>query len=231
MNKLKVSFLFFSLLAMSVPVKTANMAISNQLVKLDGNPAVYLIEEDGKRYVYPNEDVYFSWYSDFSEVKTITALEMANYPIGSNLTIRPGTKLVKIATDPKVYVVEMDCYLRHIPDEETAKKLYGPDWAKRVVDVPDSFFMNYNVGSQPISATSYPRNSLIQKEGSDNIYYINSDDRARKFASQSAFIANGFNYENVITVSADYSPSVSTEDITAQEEALRYPKATCFYER
>ena len=231
MNNTIKTILSFSLLAMLIPFSSSKAAEPYDLVKVEGNSSVYLIQEDGKRYVFPNEDIYFSWYPDYSKVKTISNLELASYPIGANLTIRPGTKLIKITTDPKVYVVESNCYLRHIPDEDTAIALYGPNWAKRVIDIPDTFFMNYNIGSAEIDSNFYPKSSLIQKMGSEDIYYINPDGRARKFSSRMVFQDNGFNLEDIITVPSDYILPLSADDINGAEKAMQYPGASCYYER
>src|SRR5258708_7028287 len=99
--------------------------------------AVYFCGGDRKRYVFPNEKTYKSWYSDFSGVMTISDSDLASLQIGGNVTYRPGVKMVKITTDPKVYVVSMGGVLRPIKDEATASALYGSTWNKMVEDVPD----------------------------------------------------------------------------------------------
>jgi hypothetical protein len=94
---------------------------------------VYYLGDDGKRYVFPNESTYKSWYSDFSGVVTVSSDELASYPLGANVVVRPGTKLVKITTDPKVYTVEPNGSLRWIQTEADATALYGANWAQRVM--------------------------------------------------------------------------------------------------
>ncbi|HQB26714.1 MAG TPA: hypothetical protein PLP70_02560, partial [bacterium] len=121
---------------------TKAAAQPGSLIKMNGLSSVYYLGADGKRYVFPNQTTYFSWYKDFSGVVTISQSELESYPLGSNITMRPGTYLVKITTNPKVYAVEPGGLLRAIPDEASAKALYGDNWAKRVVDVPDAFFTN-----------------------------------------------------------------------------------------
>lgn len=141
------------------------------LVKASG-PAVYYYAADGKRYVFPNEKTYFSWYNDFSSVKTITDAELAAILIGGNVTIRPGTKLVKITTDPKVYAVTGRCAMLHwIETEALAKQLYGDNWAQRVVDVPDSFFVNYSIGSS-VNSPVHPDGQLVSYTGDTNTYMV-----------------------------------------------------------
>jgi endo-1,4-beta-xylanase len=86
-------------------------------------------------------------------VKTISADELASIPLGGNVTYRPGVKLVKVTTVPKVYAVAAHGVLRWVKTEEVAKALYGVDWNKKVDDIPDAFFVNYTVGAD-IGSTS-----------------------------------------------------------------------------
>jgi hypothetical protein len=136
----------------AVRAVTVSSELDGSLVKAD-MPDVYFVGTDGKRYVFPNEKVYFSWYTDFSSVKTITSAELAALPIGGNVTYRPGTRLVKIQTDPKVYAVSSGGALRWIETEAVAKALYGDNWAKQVDDVADTFFVNYKT-SEPINTAN-----------------------------------------------------------------------------
>ena len=63
------------------------------------------------------------------------------------MTYRPGAKLVKIQTDPKVYAVSRNGVLHWVKTEALATALYGANWNTRVDDVPDTFFTNYTVGT------------------------------------------------------------------------------------
>jgi len=110
-------------------------------------PAVYYYAEDGKRYVFPNEKTYNSWFSDFGNVIVVSDNFLASVPIGGNVTYRPGIKMVKIETDPKVYHVSGGSVLRWVATEELAVQLYGNNWNTLIDDVPDAFFTNYTVGS------------------------------------------------------------------------------------
>ncbi len=115
--------------------------------------AVYYYGSDGQRYVFPNEKVYGSWYADFSQVKTISDEALASIAIAGNVTYRPGVKLVKITTDPKVYAVSQGGVLHWLQTAEIAQGLYGKNWEALIQDVPDTFFVNYIVSS-PITQLS-----------------------------------------------------------------------------
>lgn len=128
----------------------------HNLVKLkdDGNPktqedsAVYYLGADGRRHAFPDPRVYQSWYCDFSQVKIIPLTLLAQIPLGKNVTFRPGLRLVKFPTNPKVYLVQMGRILRPIKDESMARVLLGDQWAKKVSDVADTFYLDYSFGEE-----------------------------------------------------------------------------------
>lgn len=193
-----ISVIFVTVLSLSMaatPVLAA--ASAGDLIKMDGLSSVYYLAGDGKRYVFPNESTYFSWYSDFSSVMTIPQSELEGYPLGANVTMRPGTKLVKITTNPNVYAVEPGGNLRKITSEAQATTLYGANWAKRVVDVPDAFFTNYKTGAD-LPAGVFPIGSLVKNSGAPDVFYYDGTNY-RTIASESAFNANRFSWDNILT--------------------------------
>lgn len=148
--------------------------VGGQLVKLKCDAtnksvctAVYYVGNDGKRYVFPTEKTFYTWYADFSGVKEISATELASYRIGGNVTYRPGTRMVKITTDPKVYVVTKGGVLHAIASEAVAKALFGITWNKQIDDVPDPFFINYTVGAMVNAAGDY--NTEAERSASANV--------------------------------------------------------------
>ncbi|MBI2459134.1 MAG: hypothetical protein HYV53_01105 [Parcubacteria group bacterium] len=193
--------IFVTVLSMSVVVapEAGAVAVAGDLIKMSGLSSVYYLAADGKRYVFPNEQTYFSWYSDFSGVVTIPQSELEALPLGANVTVRPGTKLVKITTNPKVYAVTANGNLLAIPDEATAATLYGSMWNKRIIDVPDAFFTNYKISVSIVSATAYPQGSLVKFGASPDVFYINADGTASKIANEAALAANRFKLTDIIT--------------------------------
>lgn len=136
---------------------------AGELIKSPINSAVYYFAADGKRYVFPNDKTYFTWYTDFSGVKTIPARSLSAIPLGGNVTYRPGRKMVKITTDPRVYVVDQGGVLRHIETEQLAQSLYSISWKGQVEDIPDAFFTNYRLGTAIQSTRDFnPQNVLTQ---------------------------------------------------------------------
>jgi hypothetical protein len=108
---------------------------------------VYYYGADGKRHAFPTLNTYLTWYADFSTVQKITDEQLAQIPLGSNVTYRPGVKMLKIESDPKVYAVDSHGVLRWVTTEAIAIGLYGNNWASLVDDISVAFFINYTVGA------------------------------------------------------------------------------------
>ena len=156
MKRISIFFLLATLLIPSSVSLRAATLVPGDLIKASG-PAVYYFHENGTRYVFPNEKTYFTWYQGFSTVKTITDLELAAIQLGGNVTYRPGVRLVKISTDPKVYAVSGKT-LRWVQSETLAKTLYGDAWATtQVDDIPDAYFSDYGIGEAINEAADYDR--------------------------------------------------------------------------
>jgi hypothetical protein len=125
--------------------------VSGSLIKAASSTAVYYCGGDGKRYVFPNDRIYFSWYTDFKKVTTISNDQLASVSLGGLVTYRPGIKMVKIESLPNVYAVSRGGVLRWVKTPEIAVSIYGANWAKNVDDVSDAFFGSYMIG-EPIAA-------------------------------------------------------------------------------
>ncbi len=158
----------------SVETSTPQRGMVVRLVD-DGDPtttvdeAVYVVDDEGMRHAFPSETVYKTWYEDFDDIAYIDPANLATYALGPNVTVRPGTWLVKITTDPKVYAVEPGGVLRWVSTEAIAVSIYGTGWAKRVIDVPDTFWGNYTVGD-PITEEIPPAGSVGALPSGEVVY-------------------------------------------------------------
>lgn len=131
---------------------------AGDLIRGESYSAVYYYGLDGFRYVFPNDKTYFTWYEDFDDVKWISDGDLADIQIGGNATYKPGVKMIKINSDPTVYVVGAGGEIRGIPSEEVAEELYGSNWNQQIDDVPDGFFSNYVMGSDLDLASQFSVN-------------------------------------------------------------------------
>lgn len=153
-----LSILLGLTLAPLLGIGQAQAQPNDYLIKGPGD-TVYFNSNEGKRYVFTTEAVYKSWYPDYSNVAQISSQELAAIPLAGNVTMRPGYSLVKITTDPKVYAVSYFGILHWLKTEQIAIDLYGANWNKQVVDVPDTYFTDYVIG-YPIEESSQYNKTL-----------------------------------------------------------------------
>lgn len=134
-------------LAWALPGMAAKPDIPpGQLVKAASSSAVYYIDEDLTRHVFPNARVFQSWYDGFGEIITVEDEDISEFPLSGTVPYKPGKRLIKIQTDPRVYAVDDGGVLRWVKSEAAARALYGKNWNKFVDDLPDSYFANYTMG-------------------------------------------------------------------------------------
>lgn len=116
------------------------------LVRAASVSTVFCLQPGQERFTFPTAATFLSWYPNFQGVETVEDGELAEFQLKRNVTLRPGT-LVKSATFAQVYLVtDVFGTMRHIPSEERARELWGPNWASTVQDIPDEFFTNYTIG-------------------------------------------------------------------------------------
>lgn len=131
--------------------------------KLAGNvlvgtkvPTKFYLAKNGKRYVFPNDTkTYDTWKSLLPPMKKVSQDELESYPLGdTNVWYRPGARLIRIQSDPRVYAVAHGGVLREINDGN-ALAIFGPSWQALVDTLQDYYFTNYTVGPHVGSPTDY----------------------------------------------------------------------------
>ena len=75
-------------------------------------------------------------------------------PLSDLVTIKAGSSLVKVKSDPRVYAIEAPNILRWITSEATAKALYGDTWQSKVADIDETWIASYKFGA-PITETDH----------------------------------------------------------------------------
>ena len=213
MNKLKkmltAGILTISALSMTFVVSPVQAATANgDLVRTNvksatGGYAVYYIK-DGKRYLFPSQKAYTTWYmnsqgkADFSKVKVISESEMYALPFGGNVVYRPGVRLVTFF-EAGMYAVEPNGSIRAITNAQ-AQTLYGANWASIVEDIDPSLRTNYTVGTA-MADGKYPVGTVLNPQNTSDLYYYDGTSY-RKFANEAALLANGFTTKMVVTTTA-----------------------------
>lgn len=162
-----LSFLAITALLLSASIPTpARAATAGDLIKCDDFSSVYYLAEDGNRYVFPNEKIYYSWYPDFVDVKTVSCEDLATITLGDRIVYQAGTRLVKLPSAPTVYAVEDNGVLRPIASEEQAIALYGNDWTERVDDLSEAFWSSFTVGEDLVN-DEIPDGTIIKDDNGD----------------------------------------------------------------
>lgn len=144
-----VSATFVNGLSLQLPVGSLIKIPDDGNVDSLSDTAVYYYASNGRRYVFPNEKTYFTWYPDFTGISVIPVDQMSLIPIGGNVTYRPASRLVKFQTDVKTYLVAKGGVLRWVKTEEVARGLYGDNWNTKTDDISEAFYVNYTFG-EPI---------------------------------------------------------------------------------
>jgi len=186
-----VGFIFF--IALITP---AHAAI--HLVRTVESPTLYYIDGEKSRRAFPNEATYKSWYgADFSDVITVSDEFVSRIPLGKNVTMKPGKYLVKMPSDSRVYAVEQGGVLRYIDDASVAEDLYGRDWEKKLIDLPEVFFQNYTLGD-PIKKYYDVPDSIVYKLKNEKKYFWKIDNTLWPFDSLESVKANGYSLDDVV---------------------------------
>lgn len=129
-----------------LPLAMSPVCQADQLIKGTTSTTVYYCGRDGKRYFFPSDRVFFSWYTSFAGVTTVSDAQLAQIPLGGNVTFKPGSRLIKIQSDPKVYAVDAQGVLRWVTSVYVAQTLFGDDWESLLEDVDVAYFVNYALG-------------------------------------------------------------------------------------
>lgn len=100
----------------------------------------------GQRRPFLDDATYFTWYTDYADVRTVSDATLTAYPIGAAMLPKPGSTLLQINSEPEVYISEGPNILHQIADEGTAQVLLGSAWQVFVFNLPPTIFMHYIIG-------------------------------------------------------------------------------------
>lgn len=199
--------------AFAVP-QTASAAAPGSVIKGTSLSTVYYYGTDGQRYTFPNSKTYFTWYEDFAGVMTISDSELAAIPLAGNVVYRPGSRWVKIQSDPKTYAVTPNGSLRWIESEAVAVGLGGSAWNTLIDDVAEVFFVDYTVGSSLMTAAAYE--GMYATMGGNNYVVVGGEKRMVTAAGSSAnrvqarfYLTSGSDLLSSLTAGADVTSKLN----------------------
>jgi hypothetical protein len=227
MKRLIVSIALAVVAVIAAPASATVVGInSGDLIKLKNDndsktiedSVVYYLDKDWKRHPFPNSRVFNTWHRDFLQVKEVSKEDMAQFRMGSSILVRPGTRLVKIPSIPKVYAVEPGGILRWIETEAVAKALYGDNWSKLVDDVQESYFVGYKEGA-PLVAPLLPTGTFVRRTSDNALYVI--DGLAKRTVPQSAYDAFRVVEAHVLKTASDLSQYPDLGTVQAEDPRYR----------
>lgn len=224
----KVLFKLFITLGLSFLFASPILA-APELIKSTDFDTIYYLDDHGLRHPFPNLATYQTWYgNDFSKVIALNNEVLAQYAIGPNITVRPGTKIVKVRSAPQVYAVEQGGVLREIQNESIAASIYGENWAGRVIDVPEVFFGDYQIGA-PIKHDYTIPDSILYQDKTSGKYFYRNNNILQEFVNTEAVKANRFNLDDAISGTRGYF--IRTRPITGLDKNIFNPVASSLADR
>lgn len=159
---------FWGIVSYNSPFKKAQQQVENynqyqvaeeELVKVKKGEGgfIYYYAVDNKRYVFPTNEVFSSWFGDYSqeEVRFEDLETMYQTALGGNVTFRPGT-LIKSLTIPKTFIVVKNGKIRPFADESLIEETFGSFWQDKVYALPDYYFSQYEEGEPIKSFKDFP---------------------------------------------------------------------------
>jgi hypothetical protein len=200
---------------------SVSAASAGDLIKGTSLSTVYYYGYDGMRYVFPNEATYFTWYSNFNDVSTISDSALSDITLGGNVVMRPGSWWIKVQSIADVYAVARNGMIHWIETADIAEDLAGSDWNKRIVDVPDVFFADYTEGTSLMEAAAY-EGALYEVGGTT---YLSWDGEMREVTSagmsannfMSKFVLDGANIDDSDLTMGDEISSEMTSLVDAAQ--------------
>jgi hypothetical protein len=144
----------------TVSASTANFSFfaifgdksQDKLMKSANDDKVYVVTFNNYKRHIPNEQSFLSYGYDWSQIQTVSNSQLSAYPISN---------LIKLADDPKVYLIEGNTKT-WIPDEQTFNSL-KLDW-NSISEINQTEFDSYQTknNTTPIPSTTYIFKSLLK---------------------------------------------------------------------
>ncbi len=143
--------------ATTITVNASWQAGQGSIVKTATSSTVYYYGDDGMRHAFPNEVTFWSWYDNYDSLRVVTDDFIASLPLGDNVTLRPGSALVRFTTDNNVYAVDTGTKLRKYVSAYLTLLEYGTNWTSLFVTLPDVLRGNYGTGADITEAGDYDK--------------------------------------------------------------------------
>ncbi len=172
-NRMKKFTEFFTALAiafsLTILTSSAVLAATNSaaktilpfgtVFKIKTAPQVYYVAENKIAYGIPDEATFFSWFPSFNKIQIYPKGTIGNTVSKSILTIKPGARVVKFGTDPRLYTISKGARVRWIRDEETLRQLFGNNWESYLATLNAKRKSDYILGTDIKKTADFDRAS------------------------------------------------------------------------
>lgn len=116
------------------------------LLMCRGEADVYSMTSSNTLKRFPNEETFYAWGHSFADVRTISCSRLDDYRVAGTWTYDRASYLVKFRGQPAVFTLDNGFVLRLIPDEYTARRMYGSDWVNDIREYSTGRMGDYSYG-------------------------------------------------------------------------------------
>ncbi len=159
------------------------------LLQINGDPAVYLVDNGKKRNFSVSAKEFVKLGFDFKNVKKVTADELINYPDG--VAIKYGSDKVLLSDGVKAFYIESG--KKRWITSGNLLTILGFKWSQ-IKNAPQDLVYYLEGG-----AMTYPDGALLRANNSETVYLV-KDGQKRQFVSAQSFLKLGYKWNKVLVV-------------------------------
>lgn len=153
---MRFRFVLFAAMALMLTLPATVLAATTKgktlppgtVFKFKQEKTVYFVASDATAYPFPDQQTFFSWYPSFSKVKVQDKGTVANTLSKLPVSLKPGARVVKFGTDPKLYAVSQGARLRWITNEKVLVDLFGQNWRNYFETLPSERIREYSLAEK-----------------------------------------------------------------------------------
>jgi hypothetical protein len=168
---------------------------NGSLLKAADDQRVYLIDSGMRRWI-SSADIFNARGLKWENIKVVSSADLSVYPEGKAVSWPDGI-LIKSNVAPSVYIISQG-RKRGFSAAEIFTGL-GYDWGN-IKTISQQELDQYETGSM-VDSLIHPDGTLLQFDDGPNIYLV-SNGQKRLVPSIEIFLAKGYDFKNVVFVSA-----------------------------
>ncbi len=159
------------------------------LLQINGDPAVYLVDNGKKRNFSVSAKEFVKLGFDFKNVKKVTADELINYPDG--VAIKYGPDKVLFSDGVKVFYIQSG--KKRWITSGNLLAILGFKWPQ-IKNAPQDLVYYLEGG-----AMTYPDGALLRAKDTETVYLV-KDGQKHQFVSAQSFLKLGYKWNKVLAV-------------------------------